>query len=816
MLREQHLAPKRVLSLLPIFFVLALIGVYRSAPHSVAGVALASLKAASSDDFVWQSTEIVFDGAQLCGYQQEPDIALDAADNAYAVWMDCRNLAGNGNWDIYFAYRPAGGVWGPNVKVNDDTGAARQSQPAIAVDAAGNAYAVWTDERNGTADIYYSRRPAGGKWSANVKVNDDANDALQGHPRIGVDAAGTVFVVFEDQRNGDNDIYLAFQSSARTWSTNTRLNNDRDRESTAQYEPDIAVTTTGKYCAVWRENYQPDGPDIMLYCSLSQGGQPQPQIVNEVVLQPTERSLPAVGVDQDGKAFVAWVNGQGSPPQRNIYFAYYDNNQWQRGQVNSDPDTSYTPDFDLAVDTAGNASVAWIRYIFAANQKCFGLCFAYRPAGGVWGANSTIVERVNSPAQPTIAVNGNHNLVGIWQDFRNRDYDIYSMARPSGGDWTSSSKVNDDLDSGWQSRPDIAVDSTGVVYAVWEDARGGSTGDRSDIYAARRPAAAPWDTFARVNTDALGPSNEQRHPAVALDTNRGAFAVWQDGSSGPDIYFAHRPPNGEWGSHVKISDDMTGAGQYVPDIAIDSAGNGYAIWEDRRNDSGDIYFAYRPAGGSWGVNVKVNDDQGSAGQSWPAIAVDTSGNAYAVWEDGRNGDNDVFFAYRPDGGEWQANIQVNDANSSYQGSSDIAVSPDGQAVAIWRDNRNNTWDTYAAYRPKDGVWGSNAKISGGENTQDPKIAMDYLGNAYAIWSASSVTNAGIRFAYRPAGSVWGGSVPVVSSSVYSAGRSAIAVDGAGLPYVIWEDSRQNTPHLYFAYATRSGLPGPVYLPLLVR
>lgn len=33
----------------------------------------------------------------------------------------------------------------------------------------------------------------------------------------------------------------------------------------------------------------------------------------------------------------------------------------------------------------------------------------------------------------------------------------------------------------------------------------------------------------------------------------------------------------------------------------------------------------------WGANLKVNDDAGTASQSFPSIAVDSSGNAYAVW-----------------------------------------------------------------------------------------------------------------------------------------------------------------------------------------
>jgi len=96
-----------------------------------------------------------------------------------------------------------------------------------------------------------------------------------------------------------------------------------------------------------------------------------------------------------------------------------------------------------------------------------------------------------------------------------------------------------------------------------------------------------------------------------------------------------------------VDDDAWGALQTAPAIALDSSGNAYAVWKDFRNGDYDIYFSYRPAGGDWGPNVKVNDDAGTSTQWFPAIAVDGRGNAYAVWMDERKGNFDIYFSYRP-------------------------------------------------------------------------------------------------------------------------------------------------------------------------
>ncbi len=43
-----------------------------------------------------------------------------------------------------------------------------------------------------------------------------------------------------------------------------------------------------------------------------------------------------------------------------------------------------------------------------------------------------------------------------------------------------------------------------------------------------------------------------------------------------------------------------------------------------------------------GVNFKVTDDRGGAGQYSPAISVDGEGKFVVVWEDYRNGGRDIY------------------------------------------------------------------------------------------------------------------------------------------------------------------------------
>ena len=755
--------------------------------------------------------------AELHSGHWAPAIGMDGNGDATAVWIDWRN----GNPDIYSAYTPAGGAPGPNVKVNDDTDVAGQSDLALAVDRSGNAYAMWADERNGNTDIYFAYRPTDDVWSANVKVNDDAGLARQSLPDIAVDKSGNLYAVWADGRNGNEDIYFAYRPVGGEWNANVRVNDDVG--AARQQHPAIAVDSGGNAYAVWEDERNGSDGDIY-FAYRPTGGNWSANVQVSDDAGKAIQGFPDIAVDGSGNAYAVWEDSR--IKKGDIYFAYRPagvSSAWGTNvKVSSGTGKAkwWLPPASIAVDGSGNAYAVWTDR----RNGHLDIYSAYRPAGAgsAWGVNVKVNNDTGRADQdtPAIAVDDSGNVSAAWMDSRNGYGDIYFARRPAGADgkWSANVQVNDDPGAGYQEFPDIAVDGNGNAYAAWSDDRNGYN---EDIYFAYRPAGGAWETNVRVNDDA-GTTN-QYSPAIAVDRSGNAYAIWRDWRANhDDIYFAYHPAGagGSWSANVRVNDvsgSTSGPYPAAPALAVDENGNAYALWEDGRNGNYDIYFAYRPAGGNWSVNARVNDDTGTAEQASPALAVDSNGNAYAVWQDSRNGVSaDIYFAYRPAGagGAWGANVKINDdAGAAKQYSPAIAVDGNGNAYAVWTDERSGTGgDLYCADRPAgaSSAWGANVQVNDDAGTASrytPDLAVDGNNHIFVVWQDRRSGRHAIYFAYRPASGAWSTNIRVNDDSGYADPDSpAIAVDGSGHAYTVWGDYRYGAGNVYFA----SSLPMPEY------
>ena len=207
---------------------------------------------------IWSGVQLIDNGS---GDAAIPKIAVDVHGNAIAVRDQYDGVATN---DIIANRYVAGlgGGWGTAAPIETGVGAA--FDPAIAVDANGNAIVVW-EQSDGTTDNIVANRYSAGAWgTAQLIENDNAGHAL--FPQVTVDAMGNAIAVWE-QFDGTTWNIVANRYSAGTWGTAQLV---ETRNAGDAHSPQVAVDASGNAIAVWYQDSDPnpsnDNNDIWANC----------------------------------------------------------------------------------------------------------------------------------------------------------------------------------------------------------------------------------------------------------------------------------------------------------------------------------------------------------------------------------------------------------------------------------------------------------------------------------------------------------------------------------------------------------------------
>jgi hypothetical protein len=169
----------------------------------------------------------------------EPDAAGDAAGNTVVVW----DRSDGTNTIIQARRIDADGTLGP---IHDlSAGGQSAFAPRIAIDATGKATAVWR-RSNGTNTIIQARRiGADGTLGATQDLSAPGQQAF--NPRVALDAAGNATAVWY-RNNGANTI-----AQARRIAADGTLGATQDLSAPGQdaFDADVAVDPAGNATAVW-------------------------------------------------------------------------------------------------------------------------------------------------------------------------------------------------------------------------------------------------------------------------------------------------------------------------------------------------------------------------------------------------------------------------------------------------------------------------------------------------------------------------------------------------------------------------------------
>lgn len=205
----------------------------------------------------------------------EPAVGLDGSANVVAVWIQDTNA--------FDPSQTAGGPMLPN---------------------------VWAARFNATT----------GAWNTPARIGTSTLSGFDGteRPRLAVNAAGNAVAVWREQRGSESSIMAArFSASSGTWTTPAAV----DAGTLRADWPAVAIDVNGNAQAVWSQKIDATAANESAYTARLNGSTGV-WSAPELVEQSTELvSTPKIGMEDSGRSLIAWNQTiSGTPP---IHAAHY-------------------------------------------------------------------------------------------------------------------------------------------------------------------------------------------------------------------------------------------------------------------------------------------------------------------------------------------------------------------------------------------------------------------------------------------------------------------------------------------------------------
>jgi len=205
---------------------------------------------------------------------------------------------------------------------------------------------------------------------------------------------------------------------------------------------------------------------------------------------------------------------------------------------------------------------------------------------------------------------------------------------------------------------------------------------------------------------------------------------------------------------VSSTVDLSAAGRDsdYPQIAIDSLGNAIAVWQRNNGTNSIVQASTKTLNGTWSTPT----DLSAAGQDAydPRIAIGSLGNAIAVWS-GSNYTNYIIQASTKTlNGSWSTPTDLS-AIGRDAVLPQIAIDSLGNAIAVWYRSNGTNSIVQASTKTLNGTWSTPTDLSAaGQDAYDPRIAIGSLGDAIAVWTGNNYTNFIIQASTKTLNGSW--------------------------------------------------------------
>jgi Divergent InlB B-repeat domain len=402
-------------------------------------------------------------------------------------------------------------------------------KPRVGIDAAGNATMIWLQLEAGTSrrNVWTSRKPTGGAWSAPSLLEAVDTDFFE--LDLAVDAAsGKAVAVW---RGGTTPvIYGRLADAAGNWGATASLNGVGNNINDLQ----AGIDTNGNAVAVWSQT--PTGSTAAsIWSNRYTAANGWGGAVRVSVAANDRQDLdPSLAVSAAGRAFIVWTrNGTGVVASQ----AEATGGVWSEPTVLAAGVVSTGVGAPrVAADANGNAMAVWAQGARDANSQIVTNLASKRFVNGAWGGTALALYTpilTNVLAEASMAVNGVGQFAVIWAQ---SDASIRAVQSSAAGVWTIPLVVRPAITELY-GVPEIAIDSTGNMFATWA-ARANTNPGTPEVWLNQFSLGSGWGPSAIHQTSAEATGE----PRITMNDRGQAAIGWtcngNDGSRVISRYFS--------------------------------------------------------------------------------------------------------------------------------------------------------------------------------------------------------------------------------------------------------------------------------------
>lgn len=271
----------------------------------------------------------------------------------------------------------------------------------------------------------------------------------------------------------------------------------------------------------------------------------------------------------------------------------------------------------------------------------------------VWSGDDRISFDTSTSNFPEIAIDSNDNVHIVWADDRSGNYEIYySKLDNLGNKLIEEKRITFAPSYSWF--PEVSVDVDDNLHLVWIDYREG----RSGIYYTKldndgekllhdKPLSIsnlgimkPGQINVEMeDNDAL--LNDVEHdPTIIVDSNDKIHIAWSSitdpngqQAGNYEIYYSMLNKDGiTLMNNIRLTHAQSDSNN--PKIEVDSFNNVCLVWDDNRDGNNEIYFTKFSKKETIIQEKRLTND--SSGSSEPTILVDSQDNVFVSWADNRD------------------------------------------------------------------------------------------------------------------------------------------------------------------------------------